>query len=278
MPAFESTAYDGQHSWAAGNDWRTGSGLVDSINRVCSYGNYAGAGNRILEENKDYVAQQRQLDPNYNENRDPRFMNDPHYAPIDGLDAAAKKHDSGYPDHLGQNSMFSWDGMQRVREDDRQLVTDVGAEMAQNGSKYSAGAQRFAAGTQGFFGGRVLAQDAVDWVGSKADQVGAGVAGFAAEASHWGSVGEAAHGIGTGAASAASWLTRTGHEAADGTAAAASQIGALGAPGMAMAALGVGNVAFAGMGHLASEAASGVAGAGKRLASSTADVFRHFAD
>jgi hypothetical protein len=278
VPDFECPG-DGQHSFSdPRDDWRQGDGIVDRFKRLVSYGNYAGPGNRILEENKDYVEEQRRLDPSYNENRDPRFMTD-RYKPIDGLDEIAKEHDTGYPDHLkpGQD-MFSWDGMRAVQEDDRRLANDTNKEMAANRACYSEGAQRYAAGMEGFFGGRVMGLDAVDWVGNKASEAGQGISSFVDGAAKWDSVDDAIGGIGKGFSSAMSWLGATGTEAADGVEQAGEKTVALGAPGILATAAGLGNVAVAGAGHLAGEALDGVAGAGKRLLGGASDLWHHFAD
>jgi hypothetical protein len=256
MSSFASKPFDGQHPIAEpGDDWRGGTGLVDDAKRLVSYGNWAGPGNRLVEENKDYVAQQHQLDPHYNECRDGRLADDPRYKPIDGIDAAAKQHDTGY-EHLRGQNMFTWQGMNNVREDDRRLVDDVHGEVDKNGAKYSDGAKSYASGLQGFFGSRVMGQDAVDWAGKKAGEAAAGVSGFVDGAKGWSSVGAAASGVGQGIKGAGTWLANSASEAWHGVENAGTKIAALGAPGIAGSALGFGNVAVAGAGHLAAEAYS----------------------
>jgi hypothetical protein len=262
---------DGQHPVTdPGDDWRKGDGVFDSLKRLVSYGNYAGPGNRILAENEDYVAQQRKIDPNYNENRDPRFMTD-RYKPIDGIDELAKEHDTAYPDHLKGKDMFSWEGMQAVKEDDRALADGAHKEMADHGACYSEGAQRYASGMEGFFGGRVMGLDAVDWAGNKASEAGQGISNFIDGASKWGSVDDAVGGIGKGISGAMSWLGAAGSQAVDGVEKAGEKTAALGAPGIVGTIGGLGNVAVSGVGHLASEAWSGASGA-------VSDLWHHFAD
>jgi hypothetical protein len=245
-----------------------------SLTSMLSYGNYIGPGNKILEENAGYVEEQRRRDPNYNEVRDPRFQTD-RYKPIDALDAAGRDHDSGYSDHLHGQSMFSWNGMNAVKNDDRALANATDKELGQNGSHYSDKTRTLASGMEGFFGGRAMGLDAVNWVGNKAGEAQSGIAGFMNGAQHWGSAHDAAAGMGSGLHSAASWMAKTGGEAAAGIGDAAHRTAGLGGFGMATTAAGLANVAGAGLAHLGSEAAHGVAGAGKHL---VGGLFDHFAD
>src|SRR5687767_15532400 len=48
MPDFASKPYDGRHAftWDPGDDWRNKKGLAGALERVTSYGNYGGFGNR----------------------------------------------------------------------------------------------------------------------------------------------------------------------------------------------------------------------------------------
>jgi hypothetical protein len=246
---YESTPYDGHHTQGdSESSWRT-----NAAERFVGYGNWAGPGNRMDHEEPGYIADQRQRDPNYDPYLDPHFLNNPRYQAIDGMDAAAQRHDHGYHKHLGADAgmadMFTWDGLNATREDDRRLVADTRAEMGANGGRYSEDAQGFAKGLQGFFGARVMGQDAVDWAGNKAGEAGQGISNFVGGARNWNSVGDAARGIGQGISGAGSWLADTGREAWQGVSGAAQNIGGLGWQGALGAAGGFLNVAGAGALH-----------------------------
>lgn len=255
---YESKPHDGQHSVRQpGNDWRSGSGIGGMAQRLVSYGNWAGPGNRMETENADYIARKKQEDPSYDEYRDPVLMNNPRYQAIDGMDAAAQRHDGGYSQHRDNQNMFGWQGMRNVREDDRRLVADTQAEMDANGSQYSSGAQAYSRGLRGFFGSRVMGMDAMDWTGGKAQEAGHGLTNFAQGARDWRSLGDAGHGLAQGAQSAGSWLANSGREAWQGAQQAGHQLSGLGVVGGLGAAAGFGNVAVAGAGHLAGQAWNG---------------------
>lgn len=251
-------------------DRDAGPGIFDKVAGLFSHGNYVGPGNKILDRNKEYVAQQKALNPNYNEVRDPKFNNSL-YKPVDGFDEAAKVHDEAYSDHLkAGNSMFSWDGMKQVKEDDRALVNAGQKEMAEHGAGYTDAERRKAAMGEGFFAGRVMGMDAADWVGKKADQAGAGLSNFFGGAANWHSAGDAISGIGTGLSSASHWLGHAGGEAATGISNAASATAGRGGAGVGGTLLGLTNVAGAGLEHLGSSALGG----GKKL---LGGLFDHFA-
>lgn len=248
MPSdFESTPYDGHHSYTdPGNDFRSGDGVTDGLQRLVSYGNWAGPNNRMVIENKGYIDEQRASNPNYDPYLDGSLMNNPRYAPIDGMDAAAQRHDHGYYQSLGGESMFGWQGMRNVREADRQLVADTQAEMDTNGDRYSDGARTYSEGLRGFFGGRVMGMDAADWAGGKASEAGQGISNFVQGAGNWHSLGDAGRGIAQGAMGAGRWLANTGREAIGGIGNAintARELGPVGTLGMIG---GMGNVALAG--------------------------------
>lgn len=259
MPSdFESKPHDGHHSpLSPGNDWRSGTGIGGMAQRLVSYGNWAGPGNRMETENAAYIAKRKQEDPSYDEYSDPTLMNNPRYAAIDGIDAAARRHDGGYDQHRDNQNMFGWQGMRNVREDDRRLVADTQAEMDANGSQYSSGAQAYSKGLRGFFGSRVMGMDAVDWTGGKAQEAGHGVADFAHQAAGWRSLGDAGHGIAQGAQQAGGWLANTGRQAWQGASQAAQQIHSLGPIGTLGAVAGFGDVAVAGAAHLGGQAWQG---------------------
>ncbi len=283
-PDFASKPYDASHSYDDPNnqDWRSGGGILDSVERAVSYGNYAGPGNRILTENPDYVAQQRAADPNYDETKDPKFADDPRYAPVDGIDAAAQKHDGAYDEANKGNNMFSWDGMRDFHAADETLVSDVNKEMAQNGGKYSDSATQYADGLQGFFGARDSALDAVDWAGNKASDAESGIGNFVDSAKSWSSVGDAESGIASGVQSAGSWLGDTAQQAWSGVSNFGDTIGKLGTTGEEGAALGLLDVGVAGAAHVASQAASGVvddvSAVGSGIASGAASLFHSVED
>lgn len=247
---FMSPAGDGWHHLQGGDgDWRDGDGADGAIERGESYGNFAGPGNRILRENPEAAAK-KQADPSYDETKDPKYADDPRYQATDGLDAAARTHDSDYSargkDH---REMFGWEGMHAVKDADAKLVKNVNAEMDQNGDKYSKGAQTYSKGMRGFFGARVMGQDAVEWAGDKAGEAKDGIAGFAKEAQGWDSLDEAQAGIVGGAKRAGAFLEGAADEAIDGIEGAGKQIGKLGVPGAITAAAGFANVAGAGIVH-----------------------------
>jgi len=254
---YEATPYDGHHTQGdSENSWRT-----NAAERFVGYGNWAGPGNRMDHEEADYIKQQRARDPNYDPYVDPHMLNNPRYQATDGMDAAAQVHDHGYYKHLGADAstmdMFSWDGLHRTREDDRTLVNSTRAEMAANGNRYSQDAQGFGKGLQGFFGARVMGQDAVDWAGNKAGEAGQGVSNFVNGARNWNSLGDAASGVGQGIRGAGSWLANTGREAWQGVSGAASNISGLGWQGALGAIGGFANVGLAGAAHLGAQAWDG---------------------
>ena len=248
---FESTPHDGSHPWTdPGNDWRSGNGIGDKLKRFVSYGNWAGPGNRMDTENADYIEQQRAANPAYDPYHDPTLMNDPRYRAIDGVDAAARSHDHGYGQHLsgdgGLLEMFTWDGMRRVREDDRELTRATQQEMDVNGAAYSPEATRYTQGLRGFFGTRAMGMDAADWAGGKAGEAGQGISNFVQGARDWNSMGDAARGIGQGISNAGSWAANTAGEAWQGVKGYGQYIGSLGWPGAVGAAGGLLNLGVAG--------------------------------
>ncbi|HMU40686.1 MAG TPA: hypothetical protein PKE31_16880 [Pseudomonadota bacterium] len=255
---------DGYHGF--GDSWR---GPLDP-GRLVSYGNWAGPGNRMESENEEYIQAQRDKDPSYDPYHDKTLTDDPRYKPVDGMDAAAFHHDHGYQEALGPGgkgpSMFGWEGLQATREADRRLVNDVRDEMAENGDQYSGTSKTYAKGLQGYFGARVMGQDAIDWAGGKAGEAAGGISNFINGAKNWGSFGDAAKGIGQGIKGAGSWLANTGKEAWGGISGAAKHIGSLGLPGILGAAGGFANVAGAGLAHLGGKAWDGVKSAGSSLA------------
>jgi hypothetical protein len=211
----ESTPYDGHHPFFDDrNDWQKGDSPLDIAARFVSYGNYGGPGDNAPAP------------------------------PIDGLDAAAEKHDDAYGRDLGANGYFSWQGIQHTHADDAELVTDVNQEMAANGSKYSPEAVDYSEGLRGFFGGRVAGVDAVNWADAKLGQAEAGISDFV-----HGDVG-----LSEGLAGAGSFIAGAAGEAWDGVKNTAETAAGLGWPGVAGTAIGLGNVAVSGVGHLASEA------------------------
>jgi hypothetical protein len=279
MSDFESTPYDGHHPTDdPGNDWRGASGPFGMIERLVSYGNWAGPGNRALVENGDYIAEQRRANPQYDEVSDPRLAGDPRYQPIDGIDAAAKTHDSGYSHHLGTANMFGWEGMRNVREDDRRLVADTQREMDENGSRYSDDAVSYSEGLRGFFGSRVMGMDAIDWAENKAGGAWDGISGFGDQARGWGSLEEAGQGIGEGVLGAGDWLGDTAGEGWQGVADAGSTIADLGVPGAIGALAGFGDTAIAGLGHVGGAAWDGVGSIGSGIAGGASQLYGWLTD
>lgn len=259
-PEYRSTPYDGTHDPdnASGDDWRSGSGLGGWFDRATSYGNFSGSGNRIDVEQADYIRQQQANDPNYNKFHDPALQSDPRYQPIDGIDAAAMRHDESYSTDLNGANMFGWQGLRNTNAADRQLVRDVNDEMNTNGDLYSEDATRYSQGMRGYFGGRVMGVDAVDWMGSKAGEVGDGVSNFVGDLGNAGSIGEAAGVIGNGVVGAGQWIGNTAGEAWNGISNAASTAWDLGWPGMLGTAGGLLNVAGAGALELGNRAVGAI--------------------
>ena len=270
MPGdFESTPHDGHHdALEPGSDWRGGSGILDAAARYVSYGNFAGPGNRVLTENPDYAAAQRAKDPHYDETNDPRFKNDPRYQPIDGIDAAAQRHDGGYERHHidGQDPFFSWEGLKAVHGDDKALVDGVQNEMDTRGGEYSQTAKNYSEGLRGFFGSRVMGVDAVDWAGQKVDATEHGLSGALDDARSWGSLDDAGRGLAKDAVGAGHFVEESAEEAWSGVAGAGKKIGSLGWPGMLGAVAGFGDVALAGGRNVATSAWDGVKSAGGAVA------------
>jgi len=242
--ATRPSPYDGHHPLIDdGSDWRSGNSLMDIAERFVSYGNYAGPGDRAPAD------------------------------PIDGVDAAAQRHDDAYTRDLGDAGYFSWQGMKNVHADDARLVADVGSEMGGNGAKYAPSAVEYSEGLRGFFGGRAAGMDAVEWAGAKVGEAEQGLAGLAGEAESWRSLSDAGHGIAAEVAGAGRWLGETTGQAWHGAAGAGEGFGSLGLPGVAGAAIGLGNVAAAGAGHVASEASGGARSLGESVASGAAHVW-----
>lgn len=234
------TPYDGNHhvSDSSGSDWRSWG------ERLVSYGNFAGPGNRNDPEHRA---------------KDPAQANGPiDFKPIDGMDAAAERHDQGYG-ALDGHSMWSWDGIKRVAGADRGLADQTDQEMAKNGSKYSSGAQNYSKAMRGIFGGRASVVEGVNWAGEKAHEAGQGISNFANSAKDWHSVGDAGRGIANGVAGGAQWLGNTAAQGWNGAKSAANYFGGLGPLGVAGAVVGGGEALLAGGAHLAGQAGRGIA-------------------
>ncbi len=259
MSDYESKPYDGQHPLLdpQGDDWRTG-----VLERAVSYGNYAGPSNRAWRDGVD-----------------PATTTDPKYAPIDGIDAAAKTHDLGYSRDLPKGTdEWGWDGINAVSKDDHKLDSDVRTEMGQNGSKYSPGAQQFAQATEGFFGGRANAVDGMNFVEQKAGEVGNGVSGFVDGAKSWSSMGEAENGIGQGLSQAGNWAAKTGSQVAHGVGTMVDEQKGLNGVGIGAEVIGAGSAAVTGAGHLAHEAWDGAKSVGNQVESGASHLWNWLTD
>ncbi len=238
MPDNFETPYDGHHQFSdpSGRDWRT-----NPFERLVSYGNFAGPGNRN-------DAQHRQTDP-------AQAGGPVDFKPIDGIDAAAQRHDRGY-EALDGHSMWSWEGIKRVAGADRRLAEETDQEMARNGGSYSSGAQNYSKAMRGIFGGRASVVEGANWAGSKAHEAGQGISNFVNSAHDWHSVGDAARGIGSGLSNGARWLGSTAAEGFNGVKNTASYFGHLGPLGVLGAAVGGGEALAAGGAHLVGQGAS----------------------
>jgi hypothetical protein len=227
------TPYDGKHhaNDETGRDWRPW------YERIASYGNFAGPGNR----------------------NDAAHGNDGGtYKPIDGMDAAAERHDKGY-EALHGRSMWGWDGISSVAKADRSLADETDHEMATNGGQYSGEAQNYSKAMRGIFGGRASVVEGVNWAGNKAHEAKDGIGNFIDSAKDWHSAGDAGRGIANGVTSGAKWLGNTASQAWNGVKDTASYFHKLGPLGMAGAAFGGGEALLAGGVHLAGQAGRGIA-------------------
>lgn len=266
---FKSTPYDGGHSTLnPGNDWRTG-----AIERFTGYGNWAGPGNR-MDHDPAFAQRMKDRGPGYDPYEDKELMARPEYKAIDGMDAAAQTHDHGYFKHLDEahNSMFGWDGMHQVRNDDRDLSRATQNEMDTNGGKYSTGAQAYSQALRGFFGGRAAMQDGIDWAGNKAGEASTGLADFGQGLRNSTGVGDAASKLGHGVMDAGRWGLNTLGQGAAGVGSEALRVAKLGPVGMLGEGLAGLNVAGAGAVHLGSMAVDGLKPIGQSLANGAARV------
>jgi hypothetical protein len=250
MPDSFETPYDGHHHFSdpGGTDWRR-----SPFERLVSYGNFAGPGNRN--------------DAAHNPSGGPATP----YKPIDGMDAAASRHDEGY-EALDGHSMWSWDGIRRVSGADRRLAEETDQEMARNGSKYSSSAQNYSKAMRGIFGGRATVVEGANWAGNKAHEAEQGISDFAHSAQNWHSMGDAARGIGSGLHNGASWLGNTAAQGLSGVRNAASYFGHLGPLGVLGAAVGGGEALGAGAVHAAGQAWDGAKHAGSEIASGASSL------
>lgn len=138
--------------------------LKQAAGRFPSYGNYAGPGNKY----DDYLNARWAKDPKYDPATDPALSAEK--TTVDGIDAAARKHDFAYYRDNGhgasETNMLSWQGLQNTRNADRELQKDAEKEMlrpslGKDGKPiaYSDGTRDYVDGMAGFFGGRA---DGVD--------------------------------------------------------------------------------------------------------------------
>jgi hypothetical protein len=152
--------------------------LGEAASRFVGYGNWAGPGNKYEDDIKAKMA----ADPSYDPSADPALGKD---TSVDGLDDAARQHDLAYYKAIGlpgqeTANMFSLDGILATRDADRKLQQDAENEMANpsigkdgNPTDYSDDTRAYAAGMQGFFGGRADGVDIrQDYLDGKTDAVG----------------------------------------------------------------------------------------------------------
>jgi hypothetical protein len=279
MSAFASTPGDGNHPLLEpGEDWRGHGGLAGLAERLVSYGNWAGPGNRAKTEQSSSVDEKHARNPYVNEITDAAIASDPRYRPVDGLDAAAQQHDLDYIRSAQGHSGFDWEGTRNVVGADRKLVNAVRSEVETNGNEYSDSAKRYSQGLRGFFGARVAANDALDFTTDKMGEAGAGVSSFLDVAKQWHSLGDVGRGLAGGATRAGDWLSDTAIEASRGIGAAGHSVGDLGVAGTLGAVGGAGQFAFAGARHLLGEAWSGAKGLGAKLFAGASELFGHHAD
>ena len=144
--------------------------------------------------------------------------------------------------------MMSWEGIRDYEKADKKLVGSVDKEMDKNGGKYSKGAQAYSEGMRGFFGARGMGLDAVDFAEKKGGEAEAGVEGAVADAKTWKSPGDAAKGLEKDAGEAGAFMKDTASQAVEGVGGRGEQI-CNGAPGVAGAIGGFGEMAGAGAVH-----------------------------
>jgi hypothetical protein len=222
------TPYDATHpvSRDPRGDWRDATGFGGLLQRLTAYGNYAGFGNRNEKQGG-------------------------YFPPLDGIDAAAQRHDAGYSrDAATGNPFLNWDTMHAVAPDDRRLVADIDAEMAENGGRYSPEAEAYSRAARGLFGARAMGVGAIDWADGKAGEAWDGVGSFIHSARDWHSLDDVGTGLADGGLRAGGWLGHTGAEAWDGVSHAASTIEDLGPRGALAAGIGFLDVGVAGTGHV----------------------------
>jgi hypothetical protein len=265
------------------NQFRKGNGVGDIASRFASYGNFAGPENRMEMENEAEIRARIQADPKYDPYLDTRYMTDPRFAPKDAIDRAAMEHDHGYFKNLGsktkpggESSMFDWQGLNRVRDADRDIadrvmnVLDNDADHPLSDLTHTKGE-----GLHGFFGSRARALDAAHWTSDKLDDAGAGISNLASKLAKSESLADVGSGLAHGATDAGSWLAKSGDEALTGMGTAISDFAHIGMVGKLSSLAGYANVAGAGAAHVAAEAASDVTSAVGRAASGLWDYLIH---
>jgi hypothetical protein len=152
--------------------------IEQAASRFVSYGNWAGPGNNFENQIKAKMA----CDPSYDPSTDPALGKQ---TSIDGLDDAARQHDLAYYKAIGlpgkeTADMFSLDGILATADADRKLQQAAEREMASPSvgkdgkpTSYSDDTRAYAAGMQGFFGGRADGVDIRnDYMDGKIDAVG----------------------------------------------------------------------------------------------------------
>ncbi len=208
MSVFDDEKSDGNHPLIdPGHYWRPGNSLGDKAQRFCAYGNYAGVDNRMEIENRSAIEQNRAVNPGYDQYADPQYQMDPRYLPVDPLDGAAMAHDHAYFDKLGfdnpktgehARNMFGWDGLNRVRDADRNIADDTLGELNRKPDKYSALTHMKGEGLNGFFGARANGVDAANWAGGRLDDASAGMSDLVGNVGNAHSPTEVAAGVGHG--------------------------------------------------------------------------------
>jgi hypothetical protein len=136
--------------------------IKDAGQRLVSYGNWAGPDNKYVDDMK----QKWKDDPNYDPAKDDKYGKDGKKTSVDALDDAARVHDLeyynaiGHPGDPNEKSMFGIDGLIATHDADRRLQKAAESEMDHasdwNGKKvnYSDDTRNYAAGMEGYFGGR----------------------------------------------------------------------------------------------------------------------------
>jgi hypothetical protein len=104
----------------------TGTLIFDKVAGLFSHGNYVGPGNKILDRNKEYVAQQKALNPDYNVT-----LIDEGPVPPGGFNPLQTRPAWGHQNPLSLSSgVFQFDNMTAALQPNGQPVPNTGNNFA----------------------------------------------------------------------------------------------------------------------------------------------------